>query len=129
MIQDILSCCPPSLATTLIEQSIDDLLNQSHEKRHSAEHFSAIIVHCGVTDLKTANPTDASRLYVSSIKNVVKKYPNTKIVISKIPYCKGSSCLLAKRDLFNALIFSEQMGIQTVSFDAHETMYASAYRE
>ena len=62
----------------------------------------AIVAHCGINDIITKDPKDASKAIVKSFKWIVKDRPNLKVIVSEIPPVKDSN-LQAKREFFNAL--------------------------
>ena len=65
----------------------------------------AIVAHCGINNIRTKDPKDVSKKMVKQFKGIFKDRPNLKIIVSKIPPVKDSN-LQAKRELFNALVFS-----------------------
>ena len=80
----------------------------------------AIVAHCGINDIRTKDPKDVSKKMVKSLKGILKDRPNLKVIVSKIPPVKDSN-LQAKRELFNALVFSELVEDPNISFVAMKT--------
>ena len=93
-----------------------------------AGSVKAIVVHCGINDIRTKDPKDASKAMVKSLKGILKDRPNLTVIVSKIPPVKDPN-LQAKRDLSNALVCSELVENPDVSFVAHENLHFASLKD
>ena len=90
--------------------------------------LKSIVAHCGINDIRTKDPKDVSKTMVKSLKGILKDRPNLKIIFSKIPPVKDSN-LQAKRELFNALVFSELLEDPNISFVVHENLHFTSLKD
>lgn len=68
--------------------------------------------------LKRKDPKSASKEFVDTIKTVASLHPQAKIVVSKVAAIKDK-VLRSKRDVFNAITFSELIDEPNVVFISH----------
>ena len=90
--------------------------------------MNAITVHCRINDIKRKDPKSASKSLVKSLRGIVKDHSKIKVIISKLPPVKDPN-LQVKRDLFNALVFSELVEETDVSFVAYENLHISFLKD
>ena len=93
-----------------------------------ARPVNAITVHCRINDIKRKDPKSASKSLVKSLRGIVKDHSKIKVIISKLPPVKDPN-LQVKRDLFNALVFSELVEETDVSFVAYENLHISFLKD
>ena len=113
-----------------------DVFKQRNEKTDDIDKslesvdgpVKAIVAHCGINDIRTKDPKDVSKKMVKSLKGILKDRPNLKDIVSKIPPVKDSN-LQAKRELFNALVFSELVEDPNISFVAHENLHFTSLKD
>jgi hypothetical protein len=91
----------------------------------------AVVFHCGINDLRRADPQAVSNAFVNAVKEARKVAPHAQLVISRVPPVKSGrdTALQAKRDLFNAYVFARLMDEKNVTFLAHENLFASSMRD
>ena len=87
-----------------------------------------MVIHCGINDLKTQDPRSASTQFVQSVKNISSCSPTSKIIISKLTAVSNPK-LQEKKDLFNALVYSELAEEQQVSFINNDNLPLHALRD
>ena len=98
-----------------IESAVDSLAQKAETSP------DAIIIHCGLNDLRNKNTIRASKDIVQSIKNIKHKHPHTNIIISKIipTYDKK---IEADRTFFNDVLTAELFGRPGIVFASHENI-------
>ncbi|KAL8560452.1 hypothetical protein ACOMHN_062554 [Nucella lapillus] len=102
-----------------IQPTLEAVLDKTSFSSNS--EMDALVIHCGVNDIKNSDPNNASKKLANCIKNVAAVYPRTKIVVSKIAPVRDSE-LDVKRDLFNALLSSELHNVENVSLANHSNL-------
>ena len=93
---------------------------------HELGSAEVIAIHCGINDLKTKDPTQASKDLVNAVRFIAREHPNKKIVISKVAPSRQQE-LKVKTDLFDALAAAELHKEKNVSFLQHDNLMASNY--
>lgn len=88
----------------------------------------AVVVHCGINNLKNQDPRSASKEFIQAIKNISSSCPTTKIVVSKLPVVSDTK-LQQKKELFNAVVFAELVEQQQVSFVNNDNLPSHALRD
>ncbi|KAK7501938.1 hypothetical protein BaRGS_00006690 [Batillaria attramentaria] len=81
----------------------------------------AIVIHTGINNLKTETAEKASEKFVSVVQELASKHPDAKIVVSKLVPTHRQD-LQAKRELYNAMVFSALHQKERVSFINHDTL-------
>ena len=98
-----------------VENAVDTLSKKSEIPP------DAICIHCGINDVKRKDARTAATSMVTCVKNIRKKYPNTKVIVSKISPTHDLN-LEIKRNLFNASVCSELFDIRGITTISHENM-------
>jgi hypothetical protein len=93
--------------------------------------IEAVVVHCGINDIKVKDARQASNVFVQNIKELKRSVPNAKIVVSRIPPVKfhQDPSLQANRDLFNAFVFADLKDEASVTFLSHENLFPSSMKD
>nr|KAG5713692.1 hypothetical protein BaRGS_024740 [Batillaria attramentaria] len=86
----------------------------------------AIVIHTGINNLKTETAEKASEKFVSVVQDLASKHPDAKIVVSKLDRATEPTDLQAKRELYNAMVFSALHQKERVSFINHDTLSSKA---
>ena len=110
-------------ATSRKAFKFEDLTSSVLSTTSSTEEPDAILVHCGINDIKKASPHEMSESFVKKIKDLSTKSPQTKIV-SKIAPMKNAE-LEVKRKLFNAFNSSKLFDSKNISLVDHENLFTS----
>lgn len=79
---------------------------------------NAVLIHCGINNLRTQDPRSAAKQFVQTVKKISSSKPAMKIVISKLPTISDVK-MRNKKEIFNALVFSELVEEKNISFVNH----------
>jgi hypothetical protein len=91
----------------------------------------AIVIHCGINDLKDhsgLSPKEASDNFSKSVENITKNHPSARVIISRIPPSKNKD-LEAKRELFNAHVFSSLQSKNNITFVSYDRLHDRLMRD
>lgn len=88
----------------------------------------AVVIHCGINNLRHQDPKLASKEFVQSVRNISSCSPTSKIIISQLTAVNNYK-LKQKKDVFNAVVFSELIDDQQVSFINNDNLPQHALRD
>ena len=102
--------------TEYIEFAVDSLT------ANTSKPPDAIVIHCGINDIKKKSPHSASTNMIKCITNIKHKHPNSKMIISNIAPTHDSK-LEIKRHAFNAILSTELYGKKGIIVISHENIF------
>ena len=94
----------------------------------SGKQVDAIVIHCGLNDVKKSDPQKCSKAFAKEIKEISAENPNSQIVISKIAPIHDAN-LEVQRNVFNAMITKELYTTKNVSFIDHTNFNTKMTRD
>ena len=100
-------------------ENIEQVLNKARCDLERAPQ--AIVIHCGVNNIRNSDANAASKALISTVQKVEKQFPNSNILLSEITPVKNNHMEL-KRKLFNAQIATEFEHSKQTAIIAHPNM-------
>eukprot|EP00745_Piridium_sociabile_P014174 TRINITY_DN20892_c1_g1_i1.p2 TRINITY_DN20892_c1_g1~~TRINITY_DN20892_c1_g1_i1.p2 ORF type:complete len:198 (-),score=27.63 TRINITY_DN20892_c1_g1_i1:2039-2632(-) len=105
------------------KQSLQDICSTPGKSQPEA-----VIIHSGINDLKTRDPPEMCKSFVPFLKEIARKNPNVKFIVSKITAVKEKKTEV-KRQLFNAILSSELYDVANISFVDNSNIKAYHLRD
>ena len=90
-------------------------------KKSETPKIDALLIHCGLNDLKSETPHHASELFVKNVQSIANQFPQSKVVISKVAPVSDRELDL-KRQMFNTLNETVLHRVKNLSFVSHEDL-------
>ena len=107
-----------NISTSKVED-IQQVLNKTKSDLERAPQ--AIVIHCGINNIRSSDANAASKTLISTVQKVEKQFPKSKILLSEITPVKNNHMEL-KRKLFNAQIATEFEHSKQTSIITHPNM-------
>lgn len=92
----------------------------------SPKDLDAVVIHCGVNDIKNTSPAECSKKLAKTVRTIREKRPGLKIVVSKIVPVADPR-MNYNGELLNALLVSELNNEENVSFVSNYNLQTNRY--